>query len=193
MPQRTELLEQLVEMMEQSQEAANEANQQRLRRLVGTFDPDSQTYSGGLMGAFGQSASEQAERSATRQKGRTTQSAVSRGIGNTTVLDTMQRGVEEDKLRALRDIEERVARQRAGVVEGVQDVGPNMGQASQLIQQIASVPDTPRQVTVGPTTSPGTNALGERSIFNKAKYGTGRKRSGRSSKANKAQITYPNR
>jgi hypothetical protein len=160
MPNREQLLTQLVEMLEQAQQTANEMNQQRLTRLVGEYNPETEQYEGGMFGQFGQTAREDVSRSATEQAARSRQSLISRGLGNTTILDTMRRGVEEDRLRALRDIEERVTQSRAGVIEGVTDAGPNMGTTAQLIQQLASVPDTDRQVTVGPTTGVTTSGGG---------------------------------
>lgn len=50
-----------------------------------------------------------------RSLGRATQSAASRGLGNTTVQDSLRRGVEFDKARAGIELEDQMTRQRLGV------------------------------------------------------------------------------
>ena len=150
MPTLNELLKQIT----QAERQANQANEQRLRRIVGQFNPETQQYEGGLFGSFGQDAATRAEMSAERQFAQREQDLIDRGLGNTTIRSSVRRGIQEDKLRNLADIEERVARARAGVVEGVFDEGPDMGLVAQLAQQAESAPDTPRTVTVPGARSP---------------------------------------
>lgn len=107
----------------------------------------------------------------------TTQSAISRGLYNTTVLDNLQRGVEQDRNRALRQVEEGLQREELGYLtqltgdelsayERPTAVPPDLSQLIALSQGVgAAGPVNGAGGTAAPTSQPAPAATGAASPY----------------------------
>lgn len=67
----------------------------------------------GLIDSYGQSSRNDISAANTRQRGDTSQSMISRGLGNTTILDAMNRGYNNDLARQNLVLDDQLARTRA--------------------------------------------------------------------------------
>lgn len=104
----------------------------------------------------GDQAKQRAGQQNQQQLAQAQQSLISRGLGNTTVLDSANRGINSDYAMNLGDIDEQQARlrsglltQQAGAEMGLgqfnadailsrQNVGPDLGMYTQLLQALAA-------------------------------------------------------
>lgn len=151
-------IEDIINQLRRAQQDANEANiaryQAGLGELTGARDIMRGLYeqAGTLTQDIGRGAAEDIERGAQRTFAGGRQSLISAGLGNTTILGSLMRGTEEDRRRAMRQVEEQqgrlragLATQRAGAEMGAgaglagfmaarQDVGPDPALYAQLIQ-----------------------------------------------------------
>lgn len=136
MSQTNQLLNRLIQDTIAAQQRANQANEQRFQQLLGLSDQ------------FGQTGRQDAQSAAIRQQAQAQQSLISRGLGNTTILDAANRGVQSDFQRQLLDVNERVAQQRAGIIERRDDVGPDLNALIALAQQTGAANTAPVQAPV---------------------------------------------
>jgi hypothetical protein len=103
------------------QETANAANEARYQKLME------------LAQQFGVTQQRQNQQLTQQQLAGGTQGLISRGLGNSTVLDTMQQGILRQGQDRGMDIGQRVAELQMGPVERRQDVGPNLGMYANLL------------------------------------------------------------
>ena len=118
-------IDQLINMFTTAQNQANTANQERLDQIMG------------LLEGQGESSKNEARRMSAERTAGGDQSLMDRGLFNTTILDSQRRREGETLGRQLAGIDEAVALNRAGVLERVSDVGPDMGAWASLISQLA--------------------------------------------------------
>jgi hypothetical protein len=133
----------LADLMGQYQTATNQANaanskryKQGLGKLQGAYDLVNQT---------GATQVNDINRRATEQSAKAQQSLISRGLGNSTVVHTIQAGIDreannariaagESKNRQLADI----SGQQAGFIERRNDTPPDTGLLTNLIQNASA-------------------------------------------------------
>mgnify|MGYP006272615091 CR=1 FL=1 len=164
--QNQQLIQNLVGSMQSAREQANEANLQRYQDLMATIGDlqanvlgEEGTYAEamGLMQGTGESARRRVARQRTQEHGRAEQDLISRGLGNTTVRESVRRGIGRQAEEQMQQIDEQVAqrlagllRERAGMetqlgqlkaraIQQRTDQGPDVGQYMQLLSQLASV------------------------------------------------------
>lgn len=152
------------------QEEANRANQQRYNQLLGTIDTGRDTVMD-LLGDLGESQFGRIDQTRQRERGRAEQDLISRGLGNTTIRESVLRGVEDDAQRAQSELTEQISRQKAGAetdftrmlasaIEGRSDVGPDLAMMAQLMQQAASGPSGTLHTGLSANARAGRDAFG---------------------------------
>lgn len=127
----------IVKQLQAAQTAANKANEQRYQDILGL-------YSG--MGKAGEARIGQAEEQA---QAKNTQDLTARGLGNTTVTSSTNRGIASDAEYARQTLAESVAKQQAGVMERKTEQGPDMGMYASLLAK-ASRAQTAQGNKLGP-------------------------------------------
>lgn len=119
----------------------------------------------------GQAASQRINQGAQQQLGQAEQDLISRGLGNTTVRESVKRGVEDDRQRAQGENDERIAGLRSGLLErqaglefqaGVNEIDTALSRQTQhpdpslfanLISQAASQSPERQEIFIGPGSS----------------------------------------
>lgn len=163
------------------QNAANKANNDRYNQGLTTLQNAQGASAGLLQGASdsianaGQAEQNKINLNEQQGLGNAQQSAVSRGLNDTTIQDSLNRGVQRDAADATTALQESVGRQQAAVKEqqateqlqgnntianfiaARNDNGPNMGLLSQLITGAASDPKSQRTGTTTRQSVPGNN------------------------------------
>jgi hypothetical protein len=141
---------------------ANAANQQRYGQGLGVLTNGATSAQNYIQSAItnsdkvGQSARDRVGVNLQNAQGNTLQSAVSRGLGNTTILDSLQRGNARDAETANQSIDEQLADRKsslnlqqagqanqgansiAGFIAARNDVAPDLGLYSSLAQKAAA-------------------------------------------------------
>lgn len=179
----------IIAQMQKAQSDANAANESRYTQGLSELTGARTTLQGlydqaqSMVQGLGQSAITDANRSSTRAGAATRQQLISSGLGNTTIVGSMMRGNEEDRQRAMERINEQQASMRAGLATqraGAQmgasgsiadfiaarnDVGPDPGLYSSLIQAAAAGQEATKPTTVfgglGPNARAGLDAFGD--------------------------------
>ncbi len=179
----------IIKQLQKAQSKANKANIARyeagLKELGGGRETLRSLYSqaGDLSSVIGRQATQDISRGAQRGQAMGMQQLISSGLGNTTITGAMMRGVEEDRRRAMQGVEEQKAQQQMGLmtqqagqefgmsgtiadfIGARSDVGPDMGQYGNLIQQAAAAGDTSKPITtfggLGPMARAGLDAFGQ--------------------------------
>lgn len=197
---------QIIRQLEAQQKQANEANLARYGQLMDHVGGLSQQI--GSMGTYGQaidqvnqigdSARVRIDEAGTRQGALATQDLTSRGLGNTTITQSAERGVQSDVQRSHQELDERLAAQRSGILErqaGMEfnlgnltanamlsrvDQGPDMGLYSQLLAQAGAAGDGSKINTFVPNSPNSSPGFGERATTG-ATAGSGGGRSGATS------------
>lgn len=139
------LYESLINQYQAAQDRAYAANESRYQQALSGYQ---QRYARGManLDTLGQQRDTDINRAADQQKAATNQSAISRGLANTTVRDSLQRGVERDRQYSLNQNAEAVRQQRLntdatlsgdtlGLIERRQDVYPSMEGLTNLAAQ----------------------------------------------------------
>lgn len=110
-----------------SQDAANAANEARYQKLLG------------LAQQFGAAQRARNAQLVTQQQGQAQQSLMSRGLGNSTVVDSVRTQIGDQG--AMRDlaIDEAANQQMMGVIERRTDQQPNLGMMAGLATQPGSM------------------------------------------------------
>ncbi len=120
----------------------------------------------------GQAAAHRINQGAVQQQGQGTQNLIDRGLFNTTIQQSVDRGIEDDRQRAHLENDESIARQRSGLLErqagmqfqaGVNEIDTALSRQTQypdpslfanLISQAASQdPNRRQQISIGPGSS----------------------------------------
>lgn len=128
--------------LQMAQNEANAATQKRLEEALGIYDKIISQYEPG--GAFGAGVEAQIERGATKSVAQGTQDLVSSGLYGITQTAGLRKKYEEEVGQPARLILEDLRLERlaqaqqakAGVLERVEDVGPDLGMIAQLMQQV---------------------------------------------------------
>lgn len=108
---------------ESQRDAANAANLSRYDEMMGGIAKTQAQVGGrfdqaqGLLANSGQAARARIQRSTTQAKGSAEQGLISRGLGNTTVRNSVLRGIDYDAEAANQAVDERVAGQQSGLIE----------------------------------------------------------------------------
>ena len=155
-------LDAMISQVQRSQNLANQANAARYQQALAQMQAARQNLTGlyGRAGQYvqdiGQAAATDVGLGAQRTYGGLHQDLTSRGLGNSTVLASIARGVEDDRRRAMERVEEqrRVAlgglAERfagaqfgatgdiAGLIQSRTDQGPDTGMYSQLARDAAA-------------------------------------------------------
>ena len=167
-------IDNLIDQFLQARTEANQANEQRYQELlqsIGQLEQQTQGLYGDAretVAGLGDAERNRIQREQQRQLAQTEQDLISRGLGNTTIRQTARRGVQSDAERAQAELTERLAQQRAGLmqdqasalmqtgqmeaqaIEGRTDQGPAASRYAQMVQQLAAQPDGSRdETTVG--------------------------------------------
>lgn len=131
----------ILDTYKQLQDAANQANEARYQQIIGPGGIYDRVAD--LIATVGQGQQERIDMGAARAGADVNQSMISRGLGNTTIRNAAQRGVQDDANRASRELAESVASQqagvelgRAGVMERRTDQGPDAGLIAQLMMSM---------------------------------------------------------
>jgi hypothetical protein len=160
-------INQIIERLQAEQNKANKANETRYAELLASIAGLGQQVGGSYEQALqrvagvGQTAYNRIGSQETRAQGMNQQDLISRGLANTTVVNTTRRGISSDAESARQGVDELVADRQAGVyermagsqldigrllaqiMEGRNDLGPDLGLYSSLISQAqASKPMT---------------------------------------------------
>jgi hypothetical protein len=146
-----------------SANAAGKARYQKLLRQIAGLkegilgEGGTLAQAEGQMSEFGQTGQRQIQQDLLRQLAGSEQDLITRGLGNTTVRSSVRRGIRSDAEQARQSLGERVATQKAGLLErkaGMQadlgrlesdailsreDTGPDMGMYLSLIQALTSM------------------------------------------------------
>lgn len=152
----------IIRMFQDLQDQANEANEARYKQILdqlsktqgqvgGTYDQIQE-----LLGTLGGAERERIGRQAEIGRAQTLQSLVDRGLGSTTIKESMERRIDEEESRAMLALEEALAGQQAGalmsragaeerlggliasMMESRSDVGPDMGSILSLMQSLGA-------------------------------------------------------
>lgn len=105
------------------QDKANAENEARYQQLLA------------LANQFGTTATQQNTDLTNNQLGSTQQSLISRGLGNTTIQDSMLAGVRRRGQQAQNAINEQTARQKADIIQNRTDKAPDMGLYASLLSR----------------------------------------------------------
>lgn len=126
----------IVSRFEKAQADANAANEQRYQQILSS------------LGGQGKSAYRRIDQGTTQALGASDQDLTSRGLGNTTIRSTAQRGIRSDAENAKLAVDEQVAGMKAGVMERRNDIGPDFSMYANLLQQAAASNTKPLSVQV---------------------------------------------
>lgn len=132
----------IIKQIQEAQKKANAANETRYQQgltelgggrtaMQGLYDKAAAASAG-----IGQQAAQDVERGAYRSGAQTRQGLISSGLGNTTIVGSMMRGVEEDRGRAMRGVEEAKAGREMGLA--TQRAGAEMGASGGIADFIAA-------------------------------------------------------
>lgn len=119
----------IIKRFEAAQQSANKANEDRYQQILSSLS------------GMGGSARRRVDQQATQAGGAADQDLISRGLGNTTVRSSVQRGIASDKELANQTIDEQVAGMKAGVMERRNDEGPDLSMYANLIQAASAAGD----------------------------------------------------
>jgi hypothetical protein len=119
-------LQDILKQLQTTQNQANTANQQRYQDVLGMYSNLGQTES--------QAIAEQGQ----QQQAKSTQDLMARGLGNTTVTGAMSRGIASDTQSQQTQLQEGLAAKEAGVMQSMNQQGPDMSMYANLIKSAAS-------------------------------------------------------
>jgi len=154
------IIDELMQLFTSGQDAANQANQGRyrdiMRQLNRTSRQTGRTYrrAGQLTRRLGRSGRRDINRQAGEASASMLQSMIDRGLGSTTITDSLQRQIDRDANEARQSLNEQVQGQRAGILmsqagsqermggliaqmmENRTDQGPDSALIAQLMSQL---------------------------------------------------------
>lgn len=181
----------------QLQTQANEANQQRYDDILSTIQQTSDQVGASydqslaLLDTLGQSDRERIDMGSARAQASANQDLINRGLGNTTIRSSVQRGIEDDRQRAQREVTEGVGRQKSQVIqqragseermgnflaqmmEARTDRGPDTGQFAALMERVGAGQGAGADGPATMFTGLSANARAGRSISGKEFMGSG--------------------
>lgn len=106
---------------------ANQANEARYNKLLG------------LAQQYGQTQRRQNQQLTQQQQASAQQSLTNRGLGNSTIVDSVQQGVARAGQDRQMDIDQRVAEQQSGIIERRTDQGPDLSMYLQLLTRLGAL------------------------------------------------------
>jgi hypothetical protein len=106
---------------------ANSANESRYQQLLS------------MSGQLSNAASQREDKRLQNNLGRVDQNAISAGIGNSTVLPSMERGVQDDSALRQNEIADQGLRTSMGIIERRSDVGPDLNAIAGLAARPGAV------------------------------------------------------
>ena len=115
-------LQDFISQMQAAQDKANAANEARYQQTLAQFEN------------LGQAGRARIGEQTTRQQATAAQDLTSRGLGSTTITQAVRGGIAREGESSIQELNERVAMQKAGVMERRTDAGPDMGMFAGLIQ-----------------------------------------------------------
>lgn len=169
----------IMKKLQDEQDKANAANQQRATEGMGdinsAYGKGSTNYANATadIANMGQAEGDRIDRNTQKSLGSSQQSAVSRGIGNTTITDSLARGITDDAELQHEGVNEQVGRlqsglqtqqagfenqygqEQAGFLERQNDNGPDSGLYSSLIRAASSGGSKAQGTQINPYGSPG--------------------------------------
>ena len=175
----------IISRLQKAQETANIRNAQRYRQaldeLTGGREAMRTLYekAAGYADDIGKTAAADISAGSVRQEAQGRQDLISSGLGNTTILGSMMRGVEEDRRRSMERVEEAkrgalmdLATRQAGaetgaagsiasLMQSVMNQAPNQAQMAGLVQQAQqgqTAANLPNRVVYGGNAIPGSEA-----------------------------------
>ncbi len=142
-------LQNIIQQMQAAQEKANLLNEQRFKRAMSQFEN------------LGNAGRARIEQQTAQRQAAATQNLTSRGLGNTTITSSVERGIASDAETSRQQLEEGIAVQKAGLLERRSDVGPDLSQFASLLQA-AGQGSPSRQVStrIGPNLAAGRDVFG---------------------------------
>ncbi len=123
------------------------------------------------MNMVGNAAHQRISEGATQQFAQADQDLMNRGLGNTTIRSSVQRGIGMDEQRAMNELDEGLAAQRSGLLErragqefqsGVNEIDTLLSRVDEpidyglmagLLQQASATPQGKQQISIGPGSS----------------------------------------
>lgn len=141
----------ILEQITASQEAANKANLERYQEMMTHFE--SLLTQVGAQGTFGQALQlmetmgtagrQRISEQTIKAQGAAEQDLMTRGLANTTIRTTAQRGISADAERATQELEEQVAMSKAGVLGQLAGAELQIGgmQAGAMERRVDEGPD----------------------------------------------------
>ena len=174
----------ILKQIQAQQDKANQANLQRYQELLGSIDTLGQQVGSegtfgqitSLLNTVGESARTRIGQQAQQAQASSEQDLISRGLGQTSVRESVKGGIRGQEEQAYQSAAEGVAQQRASAlsglaqtqmgigqmkasaIEGRYDTGPDLSMYASLMQAANAAP-TQQQRTVRIPGSPGTGSV----------------------------------
>jgi hypothetical protein len=120
-------LQAIIDRFSKSQAMANKANEARYGQLLAGADQ------------FGQSAMNANAQLTTQEQARSGSSLISRGLGNSTIVDSVRQGNARQGQYRAQDINERVLANKQGIIERRTDQQPNLSLLAQLLSRQGAI------------------------------------------------------
>lgn len=115
----------IIAALKASQDKANAANEARYAQA------------NAYLSGYGKSFKRDINETARQDAARTEQDAISRGIGNTTIRNSLLQGVQNTRNKALLDLRDRLTAQRVGLLQSKYDNAPDPMAFASLLQGAA--------------------------------------------------------
>lgn len=116
-------LQDIMKQLTAAQNQANAANQQRYQDILGMYS------------TLGQSGAQQIQEQTAQQQAKSTADLTSRGLGNTTITSAMGNQIASLGQSNQLALQESLTGKEAGVMEAMNQQGPNLSMYANLIQQ----------------------------------------------------------
>jgi hypothetical protein len=121
-PGASPAIQNLLKQLSAAGNQANTANQTRYKDVLGMFQN------------LGQSEAQQIQQQGQQAQAQGVQDLTSRGLGNTTITSSVNRGIASDTQNAMTNLQGKLAGQEASAMEGMNQQAPNLSQYGSLLQ-----------------------------------------------------------
>jgi hypothetical protein len=126
---------------------ANQANEGRYQQLLG------------MAGQLSDAGMQREQRREQAGMGRVAQQSISAGLGNTTILPTLQRGVQDDSALRQESVADQGLKTQMGIVERRTDLPPDYALLASLAARPGATGSFPQNLPTGPVGSFGGGAI----------------------------------